>query len=79
MTLDREHDCHLTLIMVTHCAQVVVNYVAMTPEGRIFDNSLAKNSPYFIRVGTGQVLCHGQTAAVYMLLLPFDILESPAE
>ncbi len=35
--------------------QVVVNYVAMTPEGRIFDNSLAKNAPYFIRVGTGQV------------------------
>ena len=29
--------------------------MAMTPEGRIFDNSLAKNSPYFIRVGTGQV------------------------
>jgi len=36
--------------------QVVVNYVAMTPEGRIFDNSLAKNAPYYIRVGTGQVL-----------------------
>ena len=33
--------------------QVVVNYVAMTPEGRIFDNSLAKNAPYYIRVGTG--------------------------
>ena len=33
-----------------------MNYVAMTPEGRIFDNSLAKNSPYFIRVGTGQVM-----------------------
>ena len=33
----------------------MVNYVAMTPEGRIFDNSLAKNAPYFIRVGTGQV------------------------
>ena len=34
--------------------QVVVNYVAMTPEGRIFDNSLAKNAPYYIRVGTAQ-------------------------
>jgi peptidylprolyl isomerase len=35
--------------------QVVVNYVAMTPEGRIFENSLEK-TPYDIRVGSGQVL-----------------------
>jgi FKBP-type peptidyl-prolyl cis-trans isomerase len=35
--------------------QVVVNYVAYTPEGRIFENSLEK-SPFDIRVGAGQVL-----------------------
>lgn len=35
--------------------QVVVNYVAMTPEGRIFENSLEK-SPYDIRVGAGAVV-----------------------
>ena len=37
----------------------------MTPEGRIFDNSLAKNAPYFIRVGTGQVnILHSNTVPV---------------
>lgn len=35
--------------------QVVVNYVAMTPEGRVFENSLEKQ-PFDIRVGAGQVL-----------------------
>lgn len=35
--------------------QVVVNYVAMTPQGRIFENSLEKQ-PFDIRVGSGQVL-----------------------
>jgi FKBP-type peptidyl-prolyl cis-trans isomerase len=35
--------------------QVVVNYVAMTPEGRIFENSLEK-TPYDIRVGAGAVV-----------------------
>lgn len=37
------------------CRQVVVNYVAMTPEGRVFENSLEKQ-PFDIRVGAGQVL-----------------------
>lgn len=36
--------------------QVVVNYVAMTPDGRIFANSLERGSPYDIRVGSGQVI-----------------------
>lgn len=36
--------------------QVVVNYVAMTPEGRIFDSSLEKGHPYDIRIGAGQVV-----------------------
>lgn len=35
--------------------QVVVNYVAMTPQGRVFENSLEKQ-PFDIRVGSGQVL-----------------------
>ena len=32
-----------------------VDYVAMTPEGRVFDSSLEKGYPYQIRVGAGQV------------------------
>ena len=36
--------------------QVVVNYIAMTPEGRVFSNSLERGSPYDIRVGAGQVV-----------------------
>ena len=33
--------------------QVVVNYVAMTPELRVFDNSLQKGKPYDIRIVSG--------------------------
>ncbi|KAK9823119.1 hypothetical protein WJX72_000404 [[Myrmecia] bisecta] len=36
--------------------QVVANYVAMTPNGRVFDSSLDKGSPYDIRIGAGQVI-----------------------
>lgn len=35
--------------------QVVANYVAMVPNGKIFDNSLEKGRPYDVRVGAGQV------------------------
>lgn len=35
--------------------QAAVHYVAMTPEGRIFDNSLMRGSPYYIRIGSGAV------------------------
>ena len=35
--------------------QAAVHYVAMTPEGRIFDNSLMKGTPYYIRIGSGAV------------------------
>lgn len=35
---------------------VTVDYVAMTPEGRVFDSSLEKGYPYQIRVGAGQVI-----------------------
>lgn len=35
--------------------QVVVNYVAMTKEGRVFENSLEKQ-PFDVRVGAGQVI-----------------------
>ena len=35
--------------------QVVANYVAKTPQGKIFDSSLDKGKPYDIRVGAGQV------------------------
>lgn len=36
--------------------QAAVHYVAMTPEGRIFDNSLMKGAPYYIRIGSGAVV-----------------------
>ncbi|KAL6758552.1 hypothetical protein V8C86DRAFT_2591345 [Haematococcus lacustris] len=36
--------------------QVVVDYVAMTPSGRIFESSVDKGKPYDIRVGSGQVI-----------------------
>lgn len=35
--------------------QVVVNYIAMTPEGRVFDSSLDRGAPYDIRIGAGTV------------------------
>ena len=38
--------------------QVVANYVAMVPNGKIFDNSLEKGRPYDVRVGAGQVCPH---------------------
>lgn len=36
--------------------QVVVNYVAMTPEGRVFDSSLDKGQAYQFRYGVGDVI-----------------------
>lgn len=36
--------------------QAVLNYIAMTPEGRIFDSSLARGAPYDIRIGAGVVI-----------------------
>ncbi|MEW5312961.1 MAG: hypothetical protein WDW38_004558 [Sanguina aurantia] len=36
--------------------QAVVNYVAITPSGKIFDSSLDKGVPYDIRVGANQVI-----------------------
>lgn len=36
--------------------QIVVHYIAMTGDGKIFSNSLEKGTPYDIRVGTGQVV-----------------------
>lgn len=38
--------------------QVVAHYVAMTPNGRVFDSSLNRGFPYDIRVGAGQVGAH---------------------
>lgn len=32
----------------------MVDYVAMTPSGKVFDSSLTRGAPYDIRVGTGQ-------------------------
>lgn len=37
-------------VMLTVRPQVVVDYVAMTEDGRIFDNSVEKGKPYDIRV-----------------------------
>ena len=38
--------------------QVVVDYVAMTPSGKVFDSSLTRGAPYDVRVGAGQVPAH---------------------
>lgn len=35
--------------------QVVADYVAMTPDGKVFDSSLDKGRPYDLRIGSGQV------------------------
>lgn len=37
------------------CVQVTVDYVAMTPQGKVFDSSLEKGRPYDVRIGSGQV------------------------
>jgi hypothetical protein len=44
---------------VVVAVQVVVNYDAMTPAGRVFDSSVEKGKPYDIRVGSGQVWRQG--------------------
>lgn len=36
--------------------QVVCHYVAMTPQGRVFDSSLDRGKPYDFRYGVGVVL-----------------------
>ena len=43
---------HVTLCLHK---QVTCDYVAMTPNGRVFDSSLDRGFPYDIRVGAGQV------------------------
>lgn len=60
--------------------QVTVDYVAMTPEGRVFDSSLEKGYPYQIRVGAGQVvagldeaLLTMQTGGVRRLYIPGNL------
>ena len=35
--------------------QIVADYVAMTPDGKVFDSSLDRGRPYDLRVGSGQV------------------------
>lgn len=61
-------------------AQIVLNYVAKTPNGKIFDNSLAKGSPYYVRVGSGAVvpgldeaLLSMQTGSIRRLYIPGDL------
>ena len=41
--------------------QVTAHYVAMTPNGRVFDSSLDRGFPYDIRVGSGQVIAEPHT------------------
>jgi peptidylprolyl isomerase len=60
--------------------QVTVNYVAKTPNGKIFDNSLAKGAPYYVRVGSGAVvpgldeaLLSMQTGSIRRLYIPGDL------
>ena len=35
---------------------MTAHYVAMTPNGRVFDSSLDRGFPYDIRIGSGQVI-----------------------
>ena len=42
-------------------AQVTAHYVAMTPNGRVFDSSLDRGFPYDIRIGSGQVTAMQRT------------------
>ena len=46
-------------------AQVTVDYVAMTTQGKVFDSSLEKGHPYDVRIGSGQV--HAQMCVVAIL------------
>lgn len=43
--------------------QVVCNYVAMTPQGRVFDSSLDRGTPYQFRYGVGNVIPGGAGGA----------------
>ncbi|XP_031374061.1 peptidyl-prolyl cis-trans isomerase FKBP16-3, chloroplastic-like [Punica granatum] len=45
-------------VVITYSSQktVAANYVAMIPNGQIFDSSLGKGQPYIFRVGSGQVI-----------------------
>lgn len=36
--------------------QVTVDYVALTPQGKVFDSSLEKGRPYDVRIGSGQIV-----------------------
>jgi hypothetical protein len=63
--VDAKNPCGTT----SHCTlQAVVNYVAMTPDGRIFDSSVEKGKPYDIRVGAGQVRRHTASASSTRIL-----------
>lgn len=48
--------CQLESCSCFPTVQIVVNYVAKTPNGKVFDNSLAKGAPYYVRVGSGAVI-----------------------
>ena len=53
----------MRLYALTRRAQVVVDYVAMTTEGRIFENSVEKGKPFDIRVVSGDADSPASTIA----------------
>lgn len=60
--------------------QVTVHYIAMFPDGRIFDNSFVRREPYDVRIGTGMLvpgLDEGiltmKTGGVRRLYVPGDL------
>ena len=42
----------------------MAHYVAMTPNGKVFDSSLNRGAPYDIRIGAGQVRGAGRGVGV---------------
>lgn len=50
----RQIQC-IALARLCKSLQVTVDYVALTPQGKVFDSSLEKGRPYDVRIGSGQV------------------------
>lgn len=57
--------------------QVVVDYVAMTSKGKVFDSSLEKGKPYDIRVGTGQVGSRGAPVSTWLPVTATRAMHDP--
>ena len=58
-------------LLILGPVQVTAHYVAMTPNGRVFDSSLDRGFPYDIRIGSGQARPHlGPSLVTESVVLP---------